>query len=535
MKKLRNSIILLAIIAVVIALVNACNTVYFRSAYNNHMQFLHSTRFLHEQQFLKAHLRNGDVWVFETDWTTDSGEKYVIGKATRYDFNRNRIDSGSAKVLIDSVAIFETNDKLENVDKDRISALTVITAINVGVTTFCLINPKACFGSCPTFYLGNDRNVHNALAEGFSSAIAPSLEYGDVDALGRHRSTATHLDITMKNEALETHCIRDVKLVAFPVNDEEHIYHDAKKTYYSCIKTIIPDVATGPEGDIKPLLENDDRQERFSVADQHRLITRESIDLDFDTKKSGRSLGLVLDFRQTLMTTYLIYSALGYMGDEVGDYFAKLETDPSTNEQLKKGIQEELGKIEVFQWDDKKKNWISCGGFYETGPIAINRQILPLKQLSTNGKQRIRLVMNKGLWRIDRAILTEIEGPAQPTTLSVCEVIRKGKPDEQALARLRDTTQLLVSMPGTALQLRYELPYPNQDYELFLYSKGYYLEWMRESWLKDKDPATLQKMIRDPRVYLNGQTTLYKIYERTMEEAFWNSRIETDQTLNDER
>jgi hypothetical protein len=143
--------------------------------------------------------------------------------------------------------------------------------------------------------------------------------------------------------------------------------------------------------------------------------------------------------------------------------------------------------------------------------------------------------MNKGLWRIDRVALTEIEGTAEPLTLTVNNVMRRGKTDPQALSLMQDSTRLLVSMPGTAYQLRFEVPEEDRDYELFLYAKGYYLEWMREEWLKDKDLMMLRKMIEQPRAYLNGQTALYKVYERTMEEAFWSSRIETDQTLHDER
>jgi len=113
--------------------------------------------------------------------------------------------------------------------------------------------------------------------------------------------------------------------------------------------------------------------------------------------------------------------------------------------------------------------------------------------------------------------------------------MRRGKTDPQALSLMQDSTRLLVSMPGTAYQLRFEVPEEDREYELFLYAKGYYLEWMREEWLKDKDLMMLRKMIEQPRAYLNGQTAFYKVYERTMEEAFWSSRIETDQTLNDER
>jgi hypothetical protein len=62
-----------------------------------------------------------------------------------------------------------------------VTALTVFTGITAATTIYCVTNPKACFRSCPTFYI-SDGDSLRLKAEGFLSSIAPSLEATDVDA-----------------------------------------------------------------------------------------------------------------------------------------------------------------------------------------------------------------------------------------------------------------------------------------------------------------------------------------------------------------
>jgi hypothetical protein len=59
------------------------------------------------------------------------------------------------------------------------------------------------------------------------------------------------------------------------------------------------------------------------------------------------------------------------------------------------------------------------------------------------------------------------------------------------------------------------------------YSKGYYLEWMRQHWLKDKNLIKLQQMVNNPYKFLKQEAKNYKQYETTMEQEFWNSKIDT--------
>jgi hypothetical protein len=71
--------------------------------------------------------------------------------------------------------------------------------------------------------------------------------------------------------------------------------------------------ARAAEGIVTNLLETRDQQERFSLAMIRTCAARKSSP-ELRECEESRAIGVVLHFRQTLMTTYLIYSALGYMG-----------------------------------------------------------------------------------------------------------------------------------------------------------------------------------------------------------------------------
>ena len=505
-------------------LLAACSAVHFRNQYENINSLIHQKDSILKKSFLKAHLKNGQVCVLETSWSYDYTQAYIHGTGIRYDFNRSKIAEGPITILIDSVALFETN----TYPKGRIAAMTVITALDALLLIPCLGIPKACFGSCPTFYLEGGKNSAIPDAEGFSNAICPKLEYGDIDALGEWEKGSANISLTMRNEALETHCINELKLFAFPKQMDEKIYHTRDDHFYQC-KGIIPVTsAFASEGDITSLLHNPDRNERFSLADDHHLSSKEEIHLEFDVRENGSRKGLVLNFRQSLMTTYFIYSALGYMGDQVSDILSAIETGKVSTDLLESGIYKELGDIEVYQYQEETKKYIHLGRFYETGPIAINQQILPLEEELAASAIRLKLVLNKGLWRLDYAGLTSIDCRVEPLVLHPTGVLRTNQAQPQALLKLQDPTEYLVSLPGQEYTISYTLPWTDRQYDLFLYSKGYYLEWMRAKWITDKNLSRLDQMMSRPVQYLKDQTREYKKYESQMEEIFWNSKINTN-------
>jgi len=523
-KKLTPSLVMLAVGMLTF---QACTTYYFRSNYQDANKLLHETKSMQTKPYLKAHLRNGDICILHDSWQIDTAQDIVSGNGSRYDFNRRNIYEGYISIPIDSVSIFETNKKLVGAETGRIAALSILAGLDVIIGALCITNPKACFGSCPTFYINEKDNFHYADAEGFSNAISPSMEYYDIDALNNQSISGDTFSITMKNEALETHCVNNVKLLAFPRKGGKRIYQSPNNDFYLCENSYQLKRASGPEGEITSLLDRADKVERYNDADTHNLSSKEEIYLTFDDINNPNDLGLIINFRQTLMTTYFIYSAMGYMGDEVGDIFAKMERTDQTKEKLKNGIKTELGNIDIYVWNEINEVWELQNGFYETGPIAFNHQILPLSTTGSSSQVKIKVVLNKGLWRMDYLALTNIKDKVTPIEIAPNQILNKGQIDSSALAQITIPDQYLISMPGSEYKFNFTFPDVNQNYELFLYSKGYYLEWMREHWIKDKDLFKLRQMVENPKKYLKEEAESYKLYENSMEQEFWNSKIDT--------
>jgi hypothetical protein len=485
--------------------------------------------FLHEEgdtvSFFKVHFKNGDVCVMEK-WSLNPRKDSLLGQGELFDFNRSQKKQGLLAFAIEDIAIVETNqiEAIENRDNDRIAGLTLITVINVGMGLFCAFNPKACFGSCPTFYLPGDDFLHSSRAEGFSSSISPVLERGDIDALN-YSSSSGNVKITMKNEALETHCINQLGVYAVPRGKDERVFQDKDSIFYVCTPPASCLRAKVEQEDVKELLFDVDDYEYFSPADSHELSTKEEIILEFPFEGKGAP-GLVINFRQSLLTTFLLYSGLSYMGDEVGDFFATLERKEAVRKRLANPFKR-LGKIRLYYWNEGEDCWVFFEELYETGPIAKNLQVAPLPEVNSYpGKLKVKIEMSKGLWRVDYAGLVTVKRQVAPyfaTPQSVTIVDGSGSVDRV----VADDDQYLISFPGN--EFRFDFSFPptsgDQDFELFLYSKGYYIEWMREEWLAGKNIPKLTKMLRnDPQTW-QDLAKEYKTLESEMEETFWNSKF----------
>jgi hypothetical protein len=515
-----------AVFVLVLLAISCSVTYHFRNDYADTNALMHGTSQLAVKYFLKVHMKNGDVCILKDNWQVDSASSAVVGSGTRYNLNRAQVFEGKMSITPDSIALLETNKKLDGAEAGRIGGLALLTGVDALVGIFCIANPKACYGSCPTFYLNEKDNFHYADAEGFSNAILPSMEYADIDALGRCETGKESFSLTLKNEALETHCVKGVSLLAVPVGKEERVFQTPGDQLFRCSNPVRVASATADEGDITALIAAADRQERFSPSDEKDLNSKEEVELKFRTGHFGGSRGLVLHFRQTLMTTYLFYGAMGYMGDEASDYFARLESDSSLRQRFD-ATTSLLGGIDAYLWSDEKKEWIYQQSFSETGPIAINKQLIPFRD-SVYGKEvRVKLVMNRGLWRIDYAGLTDLLEPVRPAELLPVALYDKGRLDGDALGQLNSPKEYLLSMPGSEYRLEFRLPPHEGGMELFLRSEGYYLEWMRAHWIKDKDLLKLKAMVDYPSFYLRSEAKDFKRYEAMMEQDFWGSRIDT--------
>jgi hypothetical protein len=181
-----------------------------------------------------------------------------------------------------------------------------------------------------------------------------------------------------------------------------------------------------------------------------------------------------------------------------------------------------LGRIEV-QVLDRAGRWTTVGEVGETGPLALNVHLCPLPAM-TGGPRTIRLRLAKGLWRLDFVALAVLGDPIEPIRLAPHEVRRGGACDEPARASLCDPERLLRTLPGDAYTLVYTLPDDGADYELFLDSQGYYLEWIRQEWLAEENQALAVMMLAEPALALHMLAPAFKAIEPEIESMFWESR-----------
>ena len=504
-----------------------------KAQYENFNALMHANAVLGEDMektYLKAHLNDGGVILFTNDWIIDSTRNVVIGEAQCYDINRRGTYSGITETKAEDVILFETN----SLNADRVSALQfnkVMFMVTAATLFVCIFDPKVCYGSCPTFYL-DDRpeNVFSSAAEGFSSAIHPSLEYTDCDGLGTQQVVNQSVSLTMKNEALETHCIDAISLVAIPVQEGERIYHNPDNDFWRCRESQAPATAVAESSEVSALLSSSDLNEYHRWTDEGNMVEKEDVYLTFPGIPNTDQYGLVLDFRQSLMSTYLFYGALSYMGPLNSDYYVQFGNKDIAKAGWKPPVFEEMGGIEVSVWNQSNKEWKEVGIFDETGPIAINTQMLAIGKV--DGEVNVRLRMTRGAWRIDAAQLVQaIEKMDVTEWTNAPRSIQNQQASKEELyidpLHFQSDNEYFMSMPGESYTLDFDVSGDAELHELFLLSEGHYIEWMRGEWLQPTNRKKLRQMHLFPRQYLKQESEKFQEYEEEMERMFWESKVTT--------
>lgn len=473
---------------------------------------------------LKVHLQSGELLVLES-WAV-SADEMLEGRGDRYNLDRRRSVRGEdIRLPLDSVVLFESS-----IPSDRLTAgygggtiaIAILGTVSAALTVTCLADPKSCFGSCPTFYVEGSKG-EELVAEGFSASFARVLEDRDVDALPDVRAGTGRFEVTMRNEAMETHAVRSVRLLAAPREGEGRVVHVPEGGFRRAERWEPPVACRAADGDCLAAVRVRDGLERRSWADGADLATRESIELEFPAMDGPA--GVVLTARHTLMSTFLFYQNLAYLGAGVGEAFAALERgDPILRDAVTAPLRE-LGALEVHVQDEAGR-WLPAGSFHEAGPLASDRQAIVLPEGRGQGPIRIRLDLVQGYWRLDEVAVVSLAEVAEPIPLSPVEARREGRPDPAALTRLLDPSVHLHTYPGDEVVLVFEIPEGGSEtFELFLESEGYYYEWMRSEWIAEEDPAMVARSLERPHEMFRDLASVFKEREAQMETLFWQSRF----------
>ncbi len=464
---------------------------------------------------LKAHMLDGRVYVLR-DWNVAGAR--VSGDGELLGVNRAVENTGTFGFSIDSVAIFETNSL--STYPPAVAALSILTVASVGLAIYCATAEKVCFGSCPTFYVEGDAPA-DLQAEGFSASVSPALEATDLDALYRVELPGDELRLRMTNEALETHVVRYVDVLAASRAEGGRTFATRSGELWQATQLIEASSCMAEQGDCREEVAVFDGLERYSLADSADLAAREYVDLEFPALPAGE-IGIVIAARQTLMSTYLFYQGLAFMGTSAGHWLAALERGDSALKARAGGIGQVLGRVEVLL-KNESNDWVVAGDVGETGPLATDVQLVRLGA-SSGEPLRVRLRLTRGLWRLDWIAAAVLEGRATVQRLSPRLVLRDGIQDDEALRQIVDRDAKLVTLPGDVYTFVYALPASGAERELFVETRGYYLEWMREEWLSDENPASAAQIFLDPPAALRALAPRFKQIEPKMEELFWSSR-----------
>ena len=267
---------------------------------------------------LKVHLRSGELYQLST-WSLVDSALLIRGTGTRYTVDRQATPAESISVSLDSVALFETNshDETYALGLQGVGALAVLGGV---MSIACLADPKSCFGSCPTFYMEGPDSAR-VRAEGFSASVAKVLESRDVDALGRSDSS-----------------------------------------FVRATDVVSPRTCSAPEGDCLPSMSRKDDVERFSSADSTDLAAREVVELTFATAPADA--GVVISARNSLVTTFLLYQTMAYVGSQFGATLAFMERGDRQSAERSFGMAKLLGGIDV-QLRDARGEWQTVDTYLE--------------------------------------------------------------------------------------------------------------------------------------------------------------------------
>lgn len=487
-----------------------------------------------EGSLLRGHLRSGGLVILSSWEPPAEGSPAIEGLGTRYGADNEVLEAGRVRVPLDSVVLWASEDP-HTVARGSATGLGVWSAIAATVTAVCVADPKSCFGSCPTFYVdGNEGET--LVAEGFSSSFARVLEETDVDVIPELAgpSRGSTVSLIMRNEAPETHAVRSARLLVAPRPPGAVLLATDAGALRVVRNPVPPLTCDAPSRPSEPDCLSDvvaaDDHEYLAPADSTDLAAREVMTLEFDPVPEATDggtpseLGLVIQARNSLLTTYVFYQTIAFLGSRAEHWLAELERGSPAIRERALGPARALGSVEVLL--QRNGRWEAAGAFGEAGPITGDVQVIPLGRAPA-GPVRVALRMARGNWRIDRVALARLGAAVEPTVLDPVRVepLHGELPAPVALARLADPDAYLVTRRGDAYRLVYELPASSADTDIFLESRGYYYEWMRPEWLAEEDPAMAALMFADPALGLRRLAPGFKAREAHMEEVFWSSRF----------
>jgi hypothetical protein len=478
----------------------------------------------------KAHLLDGSVILYDAGFQRRNDS--ILGHGILYGLKRNEgIVRNEWKGPLDSVVGLEYFDK--EITGARIPGTVLVDATTTGVSALATgVLLKVVFGSCPTVYT-SDGEQERLEAECFSYSIGSKYELPDLDRLEQRRPSAGPFTLHLKNEALETHYIDAFTLgyVDHPFGTEVFPTDDGTVLAASNLQS--PVSARNSEGkDLTSLFRyRDNIAYAIDSATVRRMFSRSErdwIELAVPVPRDAEELTLALRGRNTLENTVLLYDVM--MRDQgmgAVEWSESLSSSLWYAWQLYRWYTSMSGLNITVEHDGE---FVDAGRVTDTGPIAW-KTIATRIPLGEHGDTvRIRLNSLPDSWSIDWIGLDAGDHDQPELHYVACSsaegaTAQRGPTAIAAIAE--DDGSYLVTYPGEWLDLSFNLPpTTGRQRTMFLYSKGYYIEWVRPEWVRERadvrgfdfsEPATLRTRLAE----------LWSAKKDTFESHFFQRRIPT--------
>jgi len=430
---------------------------------------------------VKAFLQNGDVVVFENGATVSSSA--ILGPGYRHSLNRKEA-SFVEEVAMDSIIGIEAFKG--GVDPLATAGATVLgTALGVFGGAALAV---AIFGSCPTFYASPEQGAV-LQAEAFSYSIASQLEAKDLDLLHINPDPDGVVRLELRNEALETHYINHLNLVAVEHAPGVHVVPDEEGRLLGTRAPEAPLAAEDRDGRsvLSDVVAIDDLA--FSSTDRRiRAATtedsRDHLDLVFPRPASETAV-VLLDLRNSLLNTVLYYDLmLGTTGVQALNWWGGSLENIGSAFEMARWYVETLGLTVEVPTDD---GWETVARVPDAGPIAWKEVGVEIP-VPGSGPVRVRLSFLADDWRIDKVSLASLTGGLTSVQLPIHRVVTPdgmggleaasllGSPDEDYLITYPGATAVLEFLPTP--------PSPGRAATFLLATQGYYVEWVRPEWIR---------------------------------------------------
>jgi hypothetical protein len=404
------------------------------------------------------------------------------------------------------------------------------------LSIYCMTNPKACFGCCPTVYTRNGGSWEFQ-AELFSYSISRLLESEDLDKLCQRTSPDSAFTLRVANEALETHYINLMQLVAVRHPSGTVAFPTVDGGYAAVGELHAPLSAVNSEGrDVLPKVQFwDDQAYRSDSLMVHEVRSGRSADwIDVRVRPPGRtrSATMVVRLKNTLLSTVLFYEVvLGSQGVKAIDWTQRMNSDRAYAALFRSVYRQFSGVKILIRKDD---SWSPLGGIPDAGPVGW-KPIAARIPVNEGEDLVLRLEFFPDNMMIDYIgfDFTDDQNHVDASVVPPCSVKdRTGEPRPDILPLIQGDDDLrLVTESRDVYRFYYDLP-PSAGSEmtLFVRSKGYYTEWIRGSWISQPLGADRFDLFQINRT-MTRLAELWLQERRNMESLFFRNRIPVSEEL----